>query len=525
MRDAVRVAVMGGLFLFLLAGWALGGIAGAAAGLGLGLAVFVLPFRRLPLWSWAALYFGRRSTTVLADPVTVTNDRTGGGVRYQDDVVIAALQLLGKAYRPTLFTGATSTVSDNTIDLRRLLPLMHQSLGLTINSLNVVSTGCRRRNTGDYPRVYDSLIGTSPYAGQRDVWLIVRINARENGEALQWRATAGAAALAAAQRIASALRTEGIRAKVATAAEITQLDQRLGASALGLIGRAIDSRPRNSRWHSVRGDSGWLTTYAYQPRNIDAQTLAQVWSLRADGITQTVTLFPDGTVCASATVRTPQPPTASPSTTLQTLPGEQVQALTNTLCAPTKRLRGQAHGVLPPSLHLPIGPSGVLIGKLSTGDRLLLPLRDPGEFSTILIAAQDSIAIRMIIRSVASGERITLHTKDLARWDSVRMPNLMVTDQPRPAPGTTVSVVDGSITPTPRPNVVLHIEPRADAGRRTADVVIAQTGPATVEVRAGGEVHDVEVELFRAENRYVYARQDGYFDLDRDGATELQMAE
>jgi hypothetical protein len=34
-------------------------------------------------------------------------------------------------------------------------------------------------------------------------------------------------------------------------------------------------------------------------------------------------------------------------------------------------------------------------------------------------------------------------------------------------------------------------------------VVINQIGPATIKVTAAGQVHTVEVELFRAENRYV----------------------
>ena len=34
-------------------------------------------------------------------------------------------------------------------------------------------------------------------------------------------------------------------------------------------------------------------------------------------------------------------------------------------------------------------------------------------------------------------------------------------------------------------------------------MVITQTGPAIVEVSAGGRVYEVEIELFRAENRYV----------------------
>ena len=34
-------------------------------------------------------------------------------------------------------------------------------------------------------------------------------------------------------------------------------------------------------------------------------------------------------------------------------------------------------------------------------------------------------------------------------------------------------------------------------------MLITQTGPATVELTVAGQVHTVEVELFRAENRYV----------------------
>ncbi len=121
----------------------------------------------------------------------MANDRAGGGVRYQDGVAVVAVQLLGKAHRPTLFTGSTATYTDNTVDVADLLPLLHQSLGLSIDSLSVVSVGARRRSSGDYPRVYDTLIGTPPYAGQRETWLIVRITALPNAEALQWRTSVG----------------------------------------------------------------------------------------------------------------------------------------------------------------------------------------------------------------------------------------------------------------------------------------------------------------------------------------------
>lgn len=506
MRSNIRIAVATGVFLTSLTGWAIGGLTGTIAGLIIGLALLVLPWHGQPLWSWATSYITRNRTIWLTDPATVINDRSGGGVRYQEHIVCAAVQVLGKAHRSTIVTGSTAARTQNTLDIRDLLPLMRHSLGLTINSLSVVIAGSRRHSSGDYASVYDTLIGPAPYAGNRETWLIVRIDAMQNGEALQWRSTAGTAALAAAQRIASALRTDGVRAKVATATEIADLDRRLGSSALDTL---------NRRWHSLRGDAGWLTTYAYRPDDVGTEGLGQAWSLRVDGIAQSVTLFPDGTSCASVTVRTPKPPAASPSVTLKTLPGEQAPALMGNMCGPLRNVSGQDRGPLPNSLIVPIGPTGVLIGKLTNGDRLLLPLTDHPNSSRVLIAADDPIAKRLIVRTAATGERITLHTKDLRRWDSVRMPNLIVTDQTRPMPGTTVSVVDGTISPAPRPNAVIQVEGINGHGigpgaREPADIVIAQTGPDTVEVATPTGNHHVELELFRAENRFA--------------ATDLEMA-
>jgi ESX secretion system protein EccE len=85
------------------------------------------------------------------------------------------------------------------------------------------------------------------------------------------------------------------------------------------------------------------------------------------------------------------------------------------------------------------------------------------------------------------------------------MPDIAVVDQPKPVPGTTVSVVDGTLTPAPRPNTLISVGEPGEPCRGTADVLITQTGAATVEVTAAGQVHTVEVELFRAENRYVSA--------------------
>lgn len=494
MTAPIRLAIVVATLLAGLVGWWIAGFPGAAAGLVLGLMLGAVRWWRQPVWSWARLFWIRRRPIQWSEPVTVANDRAGGGVRHEGDTAIVAIQVLGRAHTPTVFTGSTATRTENTLDVAALRGLLHQSLGLTLESLSVVSAGARRRTTGDYPRVYDTLIGTPPYAGQRETWLIARIRSLENADAVQWRISVGTTALAAAQRISAALRCQGIRARVATATDMIELERRLGASALS-AGR--------QRWRSVRSDNGWLTTYWYRPQHITSEILAQAWSMRADGIISNLTLFPDDSVTATVTLVTAQPPTASPAVILRNLPGEQAAAVAAGLCGPTARLRGIRHGILPRALTIAVGPSGVLLGKVGAGDRILLPLGDPGEFSRIHLAAEDALAKRIIIRAAGAGDRITVHTKDLARWMSVRMPDVAVTDRPRPIGGTTVSVVDGTVSPAPRPNTVISVGRPGERLRGSADVVITQTGPAMVDVTAAGRMYHVEVELFRAENRYV----------------------
>ena len=494
MTSGVRLAVVIGVFLCCLPGWAVASYAGGVAGLVLGMAILVVPWFGQPLWCWTTLYLRRKRPFELVEPVTVANDRSSGGLRFQSGVAVTAVQLLGKTYRPTIFIGSAVTQTANTVDISQLQPHLRQSLGLTIESLTLVSSGYRRRNTGDYPRVYDTFIGTSPYAGRRETWMILRIRSLENSDALQYRDTAGTAALAATQRISAALRCQGIRARVATAIDILELERRIGSDAL---------EPNNRCWRSTRGSAGWHSTYAYCPADITSENLDQAWSLPADGITQNITVFPDGGVTATVTVRTAQPATASPSVTLQTLPGEQAAAIAANLCCPLPKIRGLRRGRLSGSLSIPIGSSGVLLGKTSTGGRLMLPLSDPGEASRVHVSADDPIAKRIVIRAAGAGERITVHTKDVHRWDSVRMPNVLVTNHPRPAPGTTVSVVDGTVQPTPRPNAVISVSPLNTAVGRGADVVIAQTSPGTVSVTADDLNYELEFEFFRAENRYI----------------------
>lgn len=497
--------------------WLSGGyIAGAIAAVA-GIALVFVRWWGQPAWSWAALWLRGRRPIDWDAPITVANNRSGGGVRVQDGIAVVAVQLLGKGHRPTIATGSVTVESANVIDVVELVPMLDQALGLQLDSISVVTFGSRHGNIGDYPRVYDSEIGTPPYAGQRETWLIMRLSVIDNTQALCWRTTVGAAAISVAQRISGLLRCRGLRAKVATATDLAELDRRLGWDAVA--GPA-------QRWKAVRGEAGWMTTYAYPAEAITSQVLSQAWTLRADEVIQNVTVYPDATCTATITVRTPTPAPTPPSVILRRLNGEQAAAAAANMCGPRPHLRGLRRSPLPPQLVVEIGPSGVLIGRLSNGDRLMMPVTDAGELSRVFVAADDPIAKRIVIRTAGAGERVCVHTRDKARWTSVRMPEISIVGTPRPAPRTTVSVVeyvprrdrdgggapegatiDAAVSPTPRPPTVITIAPSGttlpEAHRHGFEVSIEQVGRALVNVSAAGENWLVEMDMFRAENRYV----------------------
>jgi hypothetical protein len=303
------------------------------------------------------------------------------------------------------------------------------------------------------------------------------------------------------------LRCHGLRARVATATDLIELDRRLGWDAVSGTMQKLKA---------IRGEAGWMTTYAYPAEAISSHVLAQAWTLRADEVIQNVTIYPGGTCTATLTVRTPTQAPSPPSVILRRLNGEQVAAAAANMCGPRPHLRGLRQSALPEQLVVEIGPSGVLVGKLSNGDRLMIPVTDAGELSRVFVAADDAIAKRIVIRTAGAGERVSVHTRDSKRWASVRMPTISVVSTSRPAPRTTVSVVehdarrggtDIAISPAPRPATVITIAPAGttlpDAHGHAFEVAIEQVSGAMVKVTAAGQNWLVDMDMFRAENRYV----------------------
>lgn len=445
---------------------------------------------------------------------TVTADRTGGGVRYQDGTAVVAIHVLGDYLADTLMTGDTSHTA-NVLHVSDLDALMRQPFGLSITSLSVVSIGARVRASGDYAPTYHTFVGPPPYAGQRDMWLILRI-ATDSGnvDALSLRPTVGKAALSVAQRTLNMLRTKGIRAKVASATDLTDLDAKLG----GAHALARHNRTR----HAVRSDVGWFTSFYYPPQHINDTDLSAVWSLRADQIVQNVTLLPGGRCTATATIVDPQVVPMPPGVALSALPGEQAGALALCRPMPAEPVGGRAAlAAGTPTVTLPISGSGVLVGRLADGHRIALPFTDPETPLRINIAAEDALTKRLVMRCAASGERVSIHTGQPARWAAMAMPGVIVTTETKPAAGTTISVADGSIKPSPAPGTVITLA----VNDAHAHMTLTQSGPARLRVYIPDPDYDpkvaaddqprpqhrhweVEMDLFEDENPYAYSGVD-----------------
>jgi hypothetical protein len=101
------------------------------------------------------------------------------------------------------------------------------------------------------------------------------------------------------------------------------------------------------------------------------------------------------------------------------------------------------------------------------------------------------------------------------------MPHVAVIEHARPASGTTVSVIDDTVSPAPRPTTVISVGVPDVAVYPAADVLFVQTGPDIVEVSAAGHTYEIAVEFFRAENLYV-SRSIRDFDAE---SVDLEMAD
>jgi len=159
----------------------------------------------------------RRGAAVAA-AIDVTQGSIVCGVRPDRYEAVTMVRVTGRPYTLTLLRGSSRIVSTNVVPLEVLAGLLDQPGALHLAGIDVLNAGyrVRPRATG-YPPLYATLLADGAAAGQRATYLIVRLDITESVAGLTYRASIGAAAAAASERIVEALLERNCRASALSA--------------------------------------------------------------------------------------------------------------------------------------------------------------------------------------------------------------------------------------------------------------------------------------------------------------------
>lgn len=435
-------------------------------------------------WMWHRSRFRHRQRCkfpLVPDPVDVETSGTITGVRWDQTGLIAMISVeVPEAFTVTAFAESGAIDNDNVLDLELLGQWLR--FGDVVVEIDVTAAGQVWPRVGNQLADYQRTLSRLPTVSTRATWLTVRLDPLANLNAISRRGSAPKTLAAASVRIATRLRRHGIPAFPLTTEQILRHEQYLAPPQA------------EEFWDHSRSGDLVVTSYAAEPSKLTDDTCSRWWTATAD-YTATVirlTAAEKGRVHVGALVRyvTTEPLREAPAEGLVRLPGHQGPALASAL--PLSR----SSALIPPSVGLDtiavrrvlIGPTGQLIGTTADGrSAIALPLVNSDDGSRKVVAVQSGplLAEQLVLRAMASGARIRMHTSNPARWRNLtRMSNgrLWLAEQ-----GSTTSDDDAQIAVfdhTPLPQKVADHPPTlivlTDAGAppvEHADVRITQPDP------------------------------------------------
>ena len=529
---AVEVVVVTGLVLFPPARaswWPAAGIAVAAIA-----ALLVTVHRRSAVGWLAALvrFWRRRRRGPVAIPaaVDIPHGSQLYGVRVADDEAITMIAVSGQAYSPTVLTGAATALTPNLLPLDELTALLDQPGGIRLAGIDIVSSGVRVRRGIGYPPLYSTLLADRPAAGQRSTRLVVRLDIARSTEGLQFRASVGAAAAAATERIVNALLQRDVRANALTAKD---LDAALTELGVGLVtpetrpadvaAEAVSSAPAptpTEAWKSVRAYPGFLTSYYFSPEDVNTNALNQMWALHSDAVS-TVSLSRSAAapisshVAALCVCPTPSTPTTRP-TSPNPLPG--VQGPRRCVASPpnarsTETPRTAAVPGRPGAYSVDSGRIRRCAGGRTTPSAATLPpsvrlrfLLNEIRLQPTRISMRTSMAYtrQLLVRAAAVGERIVIYTDNPTRWTTLEQPLIAVVDRSHPPEFVpSIIVSDRAVGPPPAGLASTVISLGEVETEAAPDISFTQTSDSVVRITTAAFSADVHIATFKAEQPFL----------------------
>ncbi|MBU3067993.1 type VII secretion protein EccE [Nocardia sp. NEAU-G5] len=459
------------------------------------------------------------------------------GVRWDDDRLITMLRIEPPPDSMTwLRPGSLGSRQD--LQLSEIASCLGQ-FDITLDSIDIVSTGARTASNGAVAWLYDRILGPLPAIGRRTVWLVLRLDPLANAEAVDNRGGGGTGALRAAiiatRRVSNRLAARNITVSVLTASEINSAVRQL---THGISPDQFKESPDTLEYQGLH-----LTSYAIGRDLIASPGFADLWAAPSLSTTITVRLRPmpsragreengQPTISLHALVRfdTIREPAEAPVPGLRRLPGQQLRALLDSLPIATPRgdtpddHRGPLDALN--GLVVPTAGCGQLIGADPTGRGIAVPLIGEGTRHLEVIGKLD-LAQQVVLRAIALGAHTVVHTMRPDAWNTMvtnvgapgslslaprsagasHHPPLPAVQPGSPYPTTTVVVFDG-ITPTALPGgaTILHV--RDENGPESPfdpDVTLSQdpSQPNMITVRTATDAATVQMVTTPDEMQYI----------------------
>lgn len=459
---------------------------------------------------WRALRAHRAHLGVPAGQLD-DHERTFGagpvGIRAVGTHLVAVVAVDGQPHSPSVLD-YPRVVSMTSLPLATVADALRQ-FDVTLAGIDVLSAGSRRAGKTHHPyaEAYSSEVGDHPAVGQRQTWLVIRIDASASARAIVWRESVAATLAAAAESLVHELGRVRIGARVLSAEHIRAADEALLAG--------VQAAALHPGWRRLRHSGGYVQTYWMSPHDITTTNIDRLWAPDSEATVVSIQLrlTPEGDPTVGVAVRyhTGYPLAEAPLTGLNPWTGRHDLALDTGLLVAACPVKVPARRVsADEELRAPIGATGIIIGATATGHPLLVDLSVPTATATVTIAGEPALTVAIARRAAATGLHVLVCTSHPQRWQEVTAAGLQVIDaaalaQRSWSPGQRVMVVfDDVDEPAPRAaTVVLYTVP-ADS-TSSADVHLKQDGPDHALLRTWAIADRLHIDI-TDERRLLTAR-------------------
>ncbi|MGV0815329.1 type VII secretion protein EccE [Mycolicibacterium boenickei] len=313
------------------------------------------------------------------------------------------------------------TVSGEMVPVQALLDCLRQ-FDITLESIDIISQGARSAGHTDVAAVYDSVLGPLPAIAQRTVWIAVRFNPSRCAEAVRRRGGGRdgilRTATTATRRVANRLAEAGLQPQFLSASGI--------AAATNQLSDGVNLGTVEETWEDCREGQFRLSSFAVQPHMLTTAGLGLLWTVPSYSTTVCLSLREGadadliqvrGLARFDSDVRVP-----TQLRGLAPLHGQQFSALAATLPVPTvpgsRQIEHWASGHRDDALSdlaVPASGCGQVIGADEQGRAVALPVFGP-QIRRVEIAGTLHLAQQVVLRSLALGARVLVHTRRPGAW-------------------------------------------------------------------------------------------------------------